>query len=273
MVLLEAADEQAPSAIEAADFRRMVSEWAAEPPAAIFSPCRYALQASITAADAQSALATVLGLWRDALRRAGLPQWPLLRAEILTSAEFESDYLAADVDPPGSPADADSDDLLRRALHDGTTGLPARELFLDQVRDALTRPTGPAVRAVMVVDVDGLDLPAPDEVMVELAGRLKDAIRPRDLVGRVGPAQFALLVTVPSGEDIDRVARRVVANVRSPILDDGPELSATASVGVARTSAGADADDLVLMAEVATTAAKEAGGDCHREYAARSDSV
>ena len=153
------------------------------------------------------------------------------------------------------------------------TGLPGRELFIDQVRESLARVSGPAVRAVMVVDVDGPDLPACEEVMVEVAGRLKDAVRREDLVGRVGAAAFALLVTVASGEDIHRVAGRIVANVRAPILDDGPSLSVTVSVGVARTWPGADPDRLILMAEVATTAAKDAGGDCHSEYAARSDSI
>ena len=282
MVLLEAADDRPRSAIDPAQFRRMMSSWPAARPAALFSPCRYALQVSVTAPDAQSALATAIALWGDALRRAGLPEWPLVRIETVTIDEFESDFLVSDgalqgageaADPLSSTVDPDSDDLLRRALHDAVTGLPGRELFIDQVRESLAGASGPAVRAVMVVDVDGPDLPACEEVMVELAGRLKDAVRREDLVGRVGAAEFALLVTVASGEDIDRVAARIVANVRSPILDDGPSLSVTVSVGVARTSPGADADRLILMAQVATEVAKEAGGDCHSEYAARSDSI
>ena len=282
MVLLEAADEGPRSAIGETEFRRMVSSWAAAPPAALYSRCRYALQVSVTAADAGSALTTALGLWADALRRASVPEWPLIRAEIVTSDEFESDYFAGDgawqgrdggADPLSSGLDPDGDDLLRRALHDGVTGLPGRELFIDQVREALARAAGREVPAVMVVDVDGLDLPAPDEVMAAVAGRLKDAVRRGDLVARIGAARFALLVTVPWGEEVDRVARRLVANVRSPILVGRRALSVKASVGVARTAPGTDADHLILMAEVATTAAKEAGGDCHRQYAARSDSV
>lgn len=282
MVLLEAADESPGGGIDAVAFRRMVAAWASTPPAALYSATRYALQVSVGGHDPQEALATALGLWSDALGRVGLPAWRLVRAEIMTPEEFERDLATAECAVPtgelstramASGGDPDSDDLLRRALHDPVTGLPERELFLDDVREVLSAAGGSAIRAVMVVDVDGLDVPAPEHVLVELAARLKDAVRREDLVGRAGPARFALLVTVPSGEDTDAVARRIVTNVRSPVLDDGPALEVTASVGVARPSPGADADDLVLMAELAVTAARNAGGNCHRQYAAHPDSV
>ena len=283
MVLLEAADERSRTVIDAAAFRRLVTAWAAAPPGVLYSPSRYALQVAVVARDPQSALAAAMGLWSDALRRAGLPRWQLVRAEIVTPDEFERDLHAEDWDGPAdapvlgrqaSGPDPASEDLLRRALHDAVTGLAGRELFLDHVRAALGADTlGSAGQAVMVVDLDELDRPASEEVLVEVAGRLKDAVRRADVVARVGPNRFALLVTVASGEDTDLVADRIVGNVRSPILDDGPALAVTASVGVARTSPGADADDLLLMAEVAMATAKKAGGDRHRRFAARSDSV
>lgn len=283
MVLLEAADERARAAIDAAAFRRLVTAWAAAPPTVLFSPSRYALQVAVVARDPQSALVAAMGLWSDALRRAGLPKWQLVRAEIVTPDEFERDLQAEDWDGPADAAvvgrhpsgpDPASEDLLRRALHDPVTGLAGCELFLDHVRAAVGASTpGSAVQAVMLVDLDGLDCPASEEVLVGVAGRLKDAVRRADVVARVGPDQFALLVTVASGEDTDLVADRIVCNVRSPILDDGPPLAVTASVGVARTSSGADADDLLLMADVAMAAAKKAGGDRHQHFAARSDSV
>ncbi len=284
MVLLEAADERAGATIDAAAFRRMVTAWAAAPPAALYSPSRYALQVCVTAQDALSALVAATRLWGDALRRAGLPEWRLVRAEILTPDEFERDFLDEDEDEdvpgndpiydrPSSGPDPASDDLLRRALHDPVTGLPGRELFLDEVRATLTCATpGSAVQAVMVVDVDGLERPAREEVLVEVAGRLKDAVRRGDVVARVGPAQFALFMTVASSEDTERVAGRIVRNLRSPILDHGPALAVTGSAGVAGGSPGADADDLLLMAGLAMAAAKEAG-DCHRQFATRSDTV
>lgn len=281
MVLLEAADDRARATIDAAAFRRMVTAWDAAPPAGLYSPSRYALQVAVTARDAPSALAAALELWSAALGRAGLPEWPLVRTEIVTSDEFERDFLAEEavvrsecspLDQVSAVPDPASEDLLRSALHDPVTGLAGRELFLDQVRVALTGAPEGAVRAVMVVDVDGLERPPPEEALVEVAGRLKDAVRRGDLVARVGSAQFALLVTVTSGEDTDLVAERVVGNVGAPILDDGPTLAVTATVGVARTSRGGDADDLLRMAHVAMVAARQAGGERHQEFAARSDS-
>ena len=283
MVLLEAADERARTTIDAAAFRRLVTAWAAAPPGVLYSPSRYALQVAVVAQEPQSALAAAMGLWSDALRRAGLPRWQLVRAEVVTPDEFERDLQAEDWDGAAaapvlgrhpSGADPTSDDLLRRALHDPVTGLAGRELFLDHVRAAVgASHPGSAPQAVMVVDLDGLDPPASEEVLVEVAGRLKDAVRRADVVARVGRARFAVLVTVASGEDTAVVADRIVGNVRSPILGDGPALAVTASVGVARTSPGADADDLLGMAEVAMAAAKKAGGDRHRRFPARSDSI
>ncbi|MDQ3897511.1 MAG: GGDEF domain-containing protein [Actinomycetota bacterium] len=283
MVLLEAADEHAGAVIDAAGFRRMVTVWGAPPPSGLYSPSRYALQVTVTADGPPMALAAAMALWSAALRRAGLPEWPLVRCEVVTRDEFESDFLIADSAsaddlPPFAslPAEGDptSDDLLRQALHDPVTGLPGVELFLHHVRATLhCRVPGSAVQAVMVAEVDGVEQPANEEVLVELAGRLKDATRRGDVVALAGGTRFALMVTVPPGEDIHRVARRVVDNVRSPILDEGPPLTVTASVGVAQATFGSDADDLIGMAEVAMAAAKDAGGDRHRQFATRPGGV
>ena len=282
MVLIEAADDQTEARMDAAAFRRMMTSWGGPPPTGLYSPSRYALQVSVKASDPQSALVAAVGHWAAARRRAGVPDWPLVRAEIVTPDEFERDLLSADpgaADPdtataaPASPCDPAGEDLLRRALHDPVTGLANREQFLGQVGAAVAAglPIGPR-QAVMVVEVAeaGVDRSAlGEEVLVEVAGRLKDAVRRADVVARVSPAQFALLVTVRPGEDLDLVARRVVENVRSPILDEGPTVSVTASVGVAATASGTDADQLLLMAELALSEARDAGGDCHRQFTTR----
>ncbi len=283
MVLLEAAGEHNGTEMDAAGFRRMVAVWDAPPPTGLYSPSRYAVQVTVTADGPPTALAAAIARWSAALQRAGLPEWPLVRCEVVTPDEFASDFLLADAVsaaelPPStslpSAGDPTSEDLLRQALHDPVTGLPGLELFLHHVRATLgSRAPGAAVQAVMVADVDGVEQPIEEEVLVELAGRLKDATRRGDVVALVGGTRFALMVTVPPGEDIPRVARRIVDNVRSPILDDGPSLTVTASVGVAQATRGSDADDLIGMAEVAMAAAKEAGGDRHRQFATRPGGV
>ena len=286
VVLLEAADEG--STIEPTSFARMISSWAAPAPTTLYSPDRCAFQVPVRAADPPLALAHAMGLWKNALRRSGLPQWELLRVEVLTSQELEREWQEAERAEDGSDAwreaprtDAGADALLRRALHDPLTGLPARELFIDEVRRALASGR-PALEthAVMVVHLEGLDSVEPppectvsNDVVAQIARRLTDLVRRGDTVARVGPADFALLVHAPSVSDTDALARRIADRLRCPSAAEDQPLAVTASVGVATTFWGGDADQLILMAEVAMEAAREAGGDRHRRFAASPDSV
>ena len=281
MVLLEAAADDVSAAIDNVAFRRLVTAWGAPPPTGLYSPSRYALQVPVRASDPGGALAAAMGLWTDAVRRARIPEWELVRAEIVTLDEYERDFLEAQLAASGedgaaragsSPPDPASDDLLLGALHDPVTGLPDRELFLDEVRAALAVGSRSALQAVMVVDVDvDGDGDRRDDLLVELAARVKDAVRGGDVVARVGPARFALLVTVRSGEDTAVVAARVVDHVRSTRITHGKAVTATARVGVADVSLGVDADELLRSAEAAVAAARGAAGNRPEQVGAHSD--
>lgn len=283
IVLLEAADERGRSTIDEVSLGRLVTAWGDPAPSTLYSPDRYALQVSVRAIDPPSALSSAMLQWKDALRRAGLPDWGLVRAEILTPDELEQELRTADRTGDARNAWAElrplghelvGDDLLRRALHDAVTGLPDRELFLDEVRRAAATRVAPSSgRSVMVVNVDVVGDagrttgPPPDEVLVEIAGRLVRAVRPGDTVARVGPVDFALLMDLPSGNDTDSVARRIVERLRPPVVQHGRTLGVTPSIGVATMSPTDDADVLILLAETAMAAAKRAGGRSHRSLA------
>lgn len=284
IVLLEAADTNGGSTIDPTSFDRLLSSWARSAPTALYSPHRYALQLPMTAADPPIALSSAISRWKDALRRSGLPEWDLVRAEILTPDELEQEWAAAEggsgaveATVEGPPhAEMVSNDLLRRALHDPVTGLAGRELFLDEVR----RASVDSALAVMVVHVDGhgsaerpYGRPASDELLSQVSRRLAETLRRDDKLARVGPAEFAVLVEAPSGDDSDCVARRIVDCVGRPLPGEAQPLPVTASVGVATMQAGRDADQLIGMAEAAMVAARQAGGDCHRPFPAIPDEV
>lgn len=285
VVLLEAADEQGQSTIDSDAFQRLVASWAVSAPTALHSPGRYALQATIQAADAPSALALAISRWKDALRDLALPQWALVRAEILTPAELESELQAAewkdDPDPvftrPTGPERLLADELLRRALHDGVTGLPNRETFIDDVRRALQAPLAEkAVRAVVAIALDPLKVgrgapqPKPTSLLLNDIGiRLTTTVRHDDTVARIGEAEFAALVTLPSADHTEQLAERVVSSIRAVGERHGRRL--TASVGVATATGGEDPDELLLVAELAMVAAREDGGDCYVHFAGRSE--
>lgn len=277
VVLLEAAGEMTGGvAVDPMTLGRIVAPWASSAPVTLCSSDRYALQLKVWAESPHAALASAMGLWRDALRRTDLPDWELVRAEIVTPEELEHElraaeqagYAAAGYVPPRNEDARLSDDLLRSALYDALTGLPNREVFVDHVRRSLGRPAAHRpVHAVLSVDVgvEPCDMPPspgahlPDDIVIEAARRLLEAVRNDDVLARVGPHQFALLVEVPDGSDVEGVAARIVETVRSP-RRRGHAADLRASVGVA-TVRGDDADEVIWTAEAAMEAAGIAGSD------------
>jgi len=165
--------------------------------------------------------------------------------------------------------------LTHQAFHDPLTGLANRALFRDRVDHAIARGqrTGSAV-ALFLVDLDnfklvndGLGHTAGDDLLVTLAGRLRDELRPSDTVARLGGDEFAILVE----DDVTEiaaagVAERLIRAVRMPVRVGGEERTVSASVGVAilKVQGGdrppyADAEELMRDADLAMYAAKGAG--------------
>lgn len=278
IVLLEAADDRDGPALDPSDLDRLAAAWGNVAPTALYSSNRYALQASVRAADPPSALAAAIESWEEAVRASGVPGWDLVRAEVVTPEELEAELQSAGVPTPAPASrartDPVGDDLLRRALHDRLTGLPDREIFLHFVGRALKAVAGHHV--VLAVGLDplgeaggfGIDRVC-DKVLLEVARRLSAAVRAADTVARVGPARFAVLAALGAEGDADRLARRVVAGVRLPARGDDSHGAFVISVGVATAANGGDADELMGMAETAMGAAREAGGNCHRRFGVR----
>ena len=276
IVLLEVADQEHDSALGPASLRRLLAEWPGPVPAALYSPDRYALQISIAAPDPSLALSSAIGLWKGALRGTALPEGDLIRSEVVTPEELEWELRTANVEAAGGARDVVGDELLRRALYDPLTDLANREIFLHDARRALGMPAAPAFHAVAVVSLDGRDgSPGSFEagvgdVLVKLAGRLREAVRDGDSVARTGPDRFGFLFGLRSPEAAAGLGERLLAEVRDALEHDGQGDALMASVGVATMSGAGDADQLMLMAEAAVRAAQDAGGDCHREFGASS---
>ena len=158
-------------------------------------------------------------------------------------------------------------ELRRSALHDPLTGLPNRAVF----REALAAPVpeGEGV-AVLYCDLDGFKRlndtrghAAGDALLVAVAGRLAQALRPGDLAVRLGGDEFAVLLRGLSLEDgaseADGVAQRVCAELARPYDVAGGDVQVTASIGLCVWSAG-DCEDLLSCSDAAMYAAKAEGG-------------
>ncbi len=156
--------------------------------------------------------------------------------------------------------------LVHQAFHDPLTGLANRALFGDRVAHALSRrhrDRRPLI--VMFTDLDdfktindSLGHEAGDLVLVEVAERLRSAIRPGDTVARLGGDEFAfLLEDVVDKGDGEAVAERIIATLTNPIRVATSEVVVSASIGIAvGGDSRDDAGDLLRDADVAMYTAK-----------------
>ncbi len=161
-------------------------------------------------------------------------------------------------------------ELSRRALHDELTGLPNRGVFWEHLshRVALAgrRQTG---FAVMFLDVDNFKVvndtlghDAGDRLLVDVASRLRAALRTGDVGARVGGDEFVVLLDdVATKETVLVVAERLSQALRAPYEIGTDRRIATASIGVAIGPAGfRTADEVVAAADSAMYDAKRRGG-------------
>ena len=158
------------------------------------------------------------------------------------------------------------DAAVHRALHDLLTGLPNRALFLDRLEQAVKHTGRAGTRAaVLFLDLDGfkrvndsMGHAAGDDLLIEVARRLSECIRPGDTAARFGGDEFAVLLNgITSETEAAVVAQRVMASLRNPFAVQSKEIAITASVGIAVPS-GPD-DDLLRDADLAMYHAKSTG--------------
>ncbi len=151
------------------------------------------------------------------------------------------------------------------AGHDALTGLPNRTLLIDRLRRVLARRQGTSV-GVLFIDLDdfktvndSLGHASGDALLVQIADRLRAAVRPEDTAARLGGDEFAVLVeSALTEEELLALARRILDDLGAPVHLDGHALLPRASIGVA-TGHGTAADTVLRNADVAMYVAKQAG--------------
>ncbi len=169
--------------------------------------------------------------------------------------------------------------LQHNAEHDPLTDLPNRALFTQRVQQALSgrrvSDRGAALRgtAVLFIDLDGFKAvndtighQAGDELLVQAARRLQEAVRHGDTASRLGGDEFAALIVGDGTRDrtarerhILELADRLRATLSQPYVIDGNDVRVAASIGVAFAEPGLGAGELLRNADLAMYRAKAAG--------------
>jgi len=157
-------------------------------------------------------------------------------------------------------------------LREPLTGLAGRSAFLHRVNLALDRlKRRRAGLGVLFLDLDRfkalndtLGHAVGDQLLVEVARRLRSCTRRGDVVARLGGDEFAILCEQIGGEDeVFALAERIAAALKCPFRLGDLELQTSASIGIAFTvSAVVPAEQLIGDADMAMYRAKSRRGDC-----------
>lgn len=205
-----------------------------------------------------------------AQRKDGQWRWILLVAKPFLGLEGEfSGYIGACYDI--TERKQQEQNLHLQATHDPLTALPNRRLLQDRMEVALAQGVRKGTKvAVIMLDLDDFKLindelghRAGDEILVEVAKRLKGMVRAGDTVARLGGDEFVIVLPeMASARVSQRVARRILAGFKEPFHWKGKEILLKASLGLSIfPDHGGQAEDLIQRADQALYRAKAMGGD------------
>jgi diguanylate cyclase (GGDEF)-like protein/PAS domain S-box-containing protein len=158
--------------------------------------------------------------------------------------------------------------LAHQAYHDSLTGLANRLLFTDRIAHALER--GHRHRnlfAVLFIDLDdfktvndSLGHAAGDELLVEVARRIRSCVRPEDTCARLGGDEFAVMIEdLESPGTATTVADRILSEMARPLIVLGSEVTVQGSVGIALGTGEQTASEIMRSADLAMYRAKNEG--------------
>jgi diguanylate cyclase (GGDEF)-like protein len=165
----------------------------------------------------------------------------------------------------------------RLAYHDDLTGLPNRAAFMDVVARAAEQARGNGSRfALLFLDLDGfkeindsLGHDAGDELLREVAVRVRRCLRQDDRLARFGGDEFLVLIDpVQRRRDVEAVTRKILKAVAMPLALHGLVATVSASIGIAMyPDDGDDPQRLLKNADAAMYLAKQNGRNAMEFYA------
>ncbi len=161
------------------------------------------------------------------------------------------------------------------AYHDVLTGTANRAL-LDRILEQTTADDGHSSSwcNVLYLDLDRfkavndqLGHRGGDELLKQVADRIRTCVREGDLLARLGGDEFVLVQRVGAAEEGTVLGSRILTALSKPFVIQGQDLLVNASIGVASCiTDGNTPEELLFRADLALYQAKAAGGGCIRRY-------
>jgi diguanylate cyclase (GGDEF)-like protein/PAS domain S-box-containing protein len=162
------------------------------------------------------------------------------------------------------------------AYHDTLTGLPNRLLVQDRFEQAMAQAERKQCKVALVfLDLDNfktindtLGHAAGDEVLKEVARRLRACVRDSDTISRQGGDEFLVVLgELPDTEVVSDIVIKIIERLQEPMRVERQELSSSASVGVAiGPDDGRDFETLLKKADMAMYRSKESGRNAHHFF-------
>ncbi len=193
----------------------------------------------------------------------------ILEHRIQIESDDEIGQLAASFNRMAENRQKTEEALRELAHHDALTQLPNRALFQNRLLEAMDNASRTnRMVAVHLVDLDRfkdindtLGHPTGDQLLQQVAIRLKGCIRKSDLVARLGGDEFAVIQTnLVYQNGISILARRIVDAIATPFVVDGEQVFTGASIGITvYPHDDSQADKLLKNADLALYRAKQEG--------------
>jgi diguanylate cyclase (GGDEF)-like protein/PAS domain S-box-containing protein len=189
-------------------------------------------------------------------------------------ADGSIDYIVAWIDDI-TQRKHDEEHIQQLAHFDLLTGLPNRALFADRISHALSMALrSNSQLAVIFLDIDhfknvndNLGHRIGDELLVEIANRLKAVMRDEDTVSRLGGDEFILLLPSTDADGAAHASEKLLWIISQPCRIEQHELVVTPSIGIAMyPNDGKDFETLSQCADVAMYRAKYEGRNNYRFF-------
>jgi len=202
------------------------------------------------------------------LHKYGHSVWVLLNASLVPNSQVEPARFVFQVQDITERKLAE-EKLVHDVFHDALTGLPNRALFLDRLTVAIERARRrPGEFAVLFLDLDGfkeindnLGHMVGDQLLIEIARRLRACLRMTDTIARLGGDEFTIILEdLEDQKETIRIVERLQQELAQPIKLGNSQASVTASIGIASgISNYARPEEVVRDADSAMYQAKAAG--------------